>query len=182
MLKRLSSGIARCEGGIAAGLAAIITLLILLNIITRSLGQALYWTDELAIHAMIWMTFFTTSAVLKRREGVAVTLLADLLPSGARQGLNLFVDILVLFFALFLAVLCWRWYDPTTLWASGFDLQAFQGATFNFIYSETSRTLGIPKFWVWLCLPIFAVSLSLHAVVNLIDGIKGLAGAERRPA
>lgn len=182
MLERLSSGIARCEGVIAAGLAAVISLLILLNIATRSLGHALYWTDELAIHAMIWMTFFTTSAVLKRREGVAVTLLVDALPNGMRQGLHLFVDAMVLFFALFLAVLCWRWYDPATLWATGFDIQAFQGETFNFMYSETSRTLGIPKFWVWLCLPIFAVSLSLHAVVNLIDGLKGLAGAERRLA
>ncbi|GGX88519.1 hypothetical protein GCM10007160_14990 [Litchfieldella qijiaojingensis] len=182
MLKRISSGIARCEGTIAAGLAAVISLLILLNIATRSLGHALYWTDELAIHAMIWMTFFTTSAVLKRREGVAVTLLVDALPSGARQLLHLSVDAMVLFFALFLAVLSWRWYDPATLWASGFDIQAFQGETFNFIYSETSRTLGIPKFWVWLCLPIFAVSLSLHAVVNLVDGLKGLVTAERRLA
>lgn len=182
MLKRLSAGIARGEGVIAAVLAAAISLLILLNIATRSLGHALYWTDELAIHAMIWMTFFTTSAVLKRREGVAVTLLADALPDGARQLLRLFVDAMVLFFALFLAVLCWRWYDPATFWAVGFDIQAFQGETFNFIYSETSRTLGIPRFWVWLCLPIFALSLTLHAVVNLVDGLKGLAMAQRRLA
>lgn len=182
MFQRLSSGIARGEGVIAAGLAAMISLLILLNIATRALGHALYWTDELAIHAMIWMTFFTTSVVLKRREGVAVTLLADALPGGLRQGLHLLVDAMVLFFALLLAVLCWRWYDPATLWASGFDLQAFQGETFNFIYSETSRTLGIPKFWVWLCLPIFAVSLGLHGLVNLTDSLKGLWPGQRRLA
>ncbi|GED22341.1 TRAP transporter small permease [Halomonas halmophila] len=182
MLKRLSSGIARCEGAIAAGLAALVSLLILLNIATRSLGHALYWTDELAIHAMIWMTFFTTSAVLKRRDGVAVTLLMDALPSSIHQGMRVFVDTMVLVFALFLAVLCWRWYDPATLWATGFDIQAFQGKTFNFIYSETSRTLGIPKFWIWLCLPIFAASLSLHATVNLVDCLKGLVSAERRSA
>ncbi|MBB3139292.1 TRAP transporter small permease [Halomonas organivorans] len=182
MFKRLSSGIARCEGAIAAVLAALVTLLILLNIATRALGHALYWTDELAIHAMIWMTFFTTSATLKRREGVAVTLLLDALPAGLRRLLALVVDALVLFFALFLAVLCWRWYDPVTLWSSGFDIQAFQGETFNFMYSETSRTLGIPKFWVWLCLPIFAVSLALHALVNLGEGLRNLAAAPRRYA
>lgn len=182
MFKRLSSAIARCEGWIAAGLAALVSVLILVNIVTRSLGYALYWTDELAIHAMIWMTLFTTSVTLKRREGVAVTLAADALPSAVRPVLRLFVDAMVLFFALFLLVLCWRWYDPVTLWATGFDFQAFQGETFNFIYSETSRTLGIPRFWVWLGLPVFAASLSLHAVVNLVDGIKGVLGVERRLA
>ncbi|PMR70252.1 TRAP transporter small permease [Halomonas heilongjiangensis] len=182
MLNTLSRGLARVELFTAALLAAAITGLILLNIVTRALGNALYWTDELAIHAMVWMAFLTTSVVLKRREGIAVTLLVDALPAGARTVVALFVDAMVLFFAVLLFVLCWRWYEPAMLWATGFDIDAFQMETFNFIYSERTNTLGIPKFWSWLCLPIFSVSLGLHGLVNLTDSLKGLWPGQRRLA
>ncbi len=52
----------------------------------------------------------------------------------------------------------------------GFDTQAFQGQTFNFIYAENTSTLGIKKFWAWLIVPWFALSLSLHGVANLTQG------------
>ena len=41
-----------------------VTLLILLNIVARYFGAALYWVDELAIYAMVWMTFLGASAAL----------------------------------------------------------------------------------------------------------------------
>ncbi|QTF92169.1 MAG: TRAP transporter small permease, partial [Halomonas sp. BM-2019] len=63
--------------------------------------------------------------------------------------------------------LCWRWYQPLALWQAGFDIQTFQGETFNFIYVENTSTLGIKKFWAWLILPWFAASLLLHGLVNL---------------
>lgn len=181
-ISALSRSLARVELLVAAFLAAAITGLILLNIATRAFGHALYWTDELAIHAMIWMAFLTTSVVLKRRDGIAVTLLVDALPVGVRSLVALFVDIMVLFFALFLFVLCWRWYEPAVLWRSGFDIGAFQMETFNFIYSERTSTLGIPKFWSWLCLPIFSISLTLHGLINLTESLKGLAAGQRRLA
>lgn len=181
-ISALSRSLARVELLVAAFLAAAITGLILLNIATRAFGHALYWTDELAIHAMIWMAFLTTSVVLKRRDGIAVTLLVDALPVGARSLVALFVDAMVLFFALFLFVLCWRWYEPAVLWRTGFDIGAFQMETFNFIYSERTSTLGIPKFWSWLCLPIFSISLTLHGLINLTESLKGLAAGQRRLA
>lgn len=182
MLKQLSQGLVRIESMAAALLAAVVTVLILLNIVTRSLGSPLYWVNELAIHAMVWMTFLTTSVVLKRREGIAVTLLVEALPARGQGLSRLVVDAVVLFFAGLLLWLCWRWYDPMTLWATGFDIAAFQRETFNFVYSERTSTLGLPKFWSWLCLPVFAVSLGLHGLVNLIDSLKGLAAGQRRLA
>ena len=57
MLYRLSAGLARVELWCAAFLAVCITVLILLNVVTRTAGNALFWVDELAIYAMVWMTF-----------------------------------------------------------------------------------------------------------------------------
>ncbi|WP_163574112.1 TRAP transporter small permease [Halomonas faecis] len=167
MLSHLSGRLARLEEIAAATLAAAVTLLILLNVAFRAAGSPLYWVSELAIYAMIWMTFLIAAAVLKRRQGIAVTLLADALPQAARRWLEAFVDAVVLLFAVLLLWLCWRWYQPLTLARLGFDLQAFQGETFNFIYAENTQTLGVRKFWVWLIVPWFAVSLTLHGLVNL---------------
>jgi len=47
MLMRLSAGWARVEIGVAAALAASVTLLILLHLFTRSLGAAVFRVDEL---------------------------------------------------------------------------------------------------------------------------------------
>nr|WP_163502197.1 TRAP transporter small permease [Halomonas socia] len=175
MLSRLSHGLARIEEIAAASLAAAVTVLILLNIAFRAAGSPLYWISELAIYAMIWMTFLIASAVLKHRQGIAVTLLSDALPGRPRRWLALFVDALVVGFALLMLWLCWRWYQPLALWRAGFDIQTFQGQTFNFIYAENTSTLGIKKFWVWLIMPLFAVSLTLHGITNLWQALRAPA-------
>jgi TRAP-type C4-dicarboxylate transport system permease small subunit len=174
MLSGLSNRLARGEEVAAAALAAAVTLLILLNVAFRAAGTPIYWVSELAIYAMIWMTLLIASAVLKRRQGIAVTLFTDLLPSSYQRLVSLFVDLMVTGFALILLWLCLRWYQPLALWQASFDFQDFQGETFNFIYAESTSTLGIKKFWVWLILPWFAASLLLHGLVNLCQALRDL--------
>lgn len=172
MLQRCSAWLARYEEIAAAALAAAVTCLILTNIAFRALGNPLYWVSELAIYAMIWMTFLIAGAVFKRRQGIAVTLLSDFLPAKGRQLIGVWVDVIVLVFALLLVWLCWRWYQPLALAQAGFDIRAFQGQTFNFIYAENTSTLGVKKFWAWLIVPWFALSLSLHGVANLVQSLR----------
>lgn len=171
MLQRLSTGLARVEEITAAVLAAVVTCLILTNIAFRALGSPLYWISELSIYAMIWMTFLIASAVLKRRQGIAVTLLPEALPQTGRKLVSLFVDCVVLVFALLMVWLCWQWYQPLMLAQLSFDTQVFQGETFNFIYAETTSTLGVKKFWFWLIVPWFALSLTLHGTANLVQAL-----------
>lgn len=173
MLKRASRGWARVELALAAALAVAVTLMILANVVTRAAGQAIYWTDEAAIYAMIWMTFLAASASIHDRSAVAVTLVPDMLGAGGRRLFRVAVDVIVLAFALFMAWFCWRWFRPDVLIATGFDTQAFQQETFNFIYAEPTTTLGIPKVWVWLVMPLFTLGLILHALYNLIAGLRG---------
>lgn len=181
MFKRLSNAIATAEMFAAAVFAAAVTLLVLLNIVSRAMGQAIYWVDELAIYSMVWMTFLATSAMLKKRQGVAVTILTDYLPTSVRHWLTVFSDLMILVFALFLFFLCWRWYSSVSLWQAGFDIQAFQAETFNFMYSESASTIAIKKFWIWLVLPMFALSLALHALINLYDSIRIAGSAAGEP-
>lgn len=173
MLRRISRAWARVELTIAAALAAAITLLILTNVVTRATGNAIYWIDETAIYAMIWMTFLAGSASLHDRTAVAVTLLPDMAGGAAKRAFALFIDLSVLAFALLMAWFCHRWFRPDLLAANGWDVAAFQGATFNFIYAEPTSTLGIAKWQVWLIMPLFAAGVLLHALNNLVQTLRG---------
>lgn len=169
MLGRISARWARVELTFAAILGAMVTILILLNVLTRNLGIALYWVDELAIYAMAWMAFLGASSAVHYGNNVAVTILKDALPKSMRAVAALLVDMIVLCFALFMLWFCWIWYAPLELARHGFDVLAFQGDTFNYIYAEPTTTLGIKKFWVWSVMWLFAVGATLHGLANLID-------------
>ena len=169
MLSRASAFWARVELFCAACLACAVTLLILLNVVTRSLGAAIYWIDELAIYCMVWMTFLGTSAALHFGHSVAITILTDVLPKVLRRVTAKLVDAIICVFALFMIWFCWRWFLPLDLVNAGFDVEAFQGDTFNFIYAEPTTTLDLPKYLVWAVMWLFALGALLHSFANLLD-------------
>lgn len=167
--RAVSGGIVRIEIALAGLLAASVAGLILLNVATRTAGAALFWVDELAIYAMVWMAFIGASITIARRSGVAVTILTDALPPPLGRAVARLIDLIVLAFSAFLLWLCWGWYDLQTLAALDFSLDAFTGETFNFMYREPTQTLGIPKYWVWLIVPLAAFTMSVHALSNLLS-------------
>ncbi|NRB20378.1 MAG: TRAP transporter small permease [Rhodobacteraceae bacterium] len=168
MLYQLSRSWAKLELWCSAFLALMITLLILLNVVTRYLGAALFWVDELAIYAMVWMTFFGASAAMHYRTSVSITLLTDAVPPAAKAIIEKLVDLIVFAFALAVVWFCWRWFSPLELVRAGFDTVAFQGATFNFIYAEPTSTLGLPKYMFWSVMWFFAFGATLHSAVHLL--------------
>ncbi|MDA7965308.1 TRAP transporter small permease subunit [Ruegeria sp.] len=170
MLYRASAAWARMELLAAAVLAVCVTLLILLNVVTRNIGQALFWVDELAIYAMIWMTFLGASAALHHRSSVSITLLSDVVRPAARRVIRKTVDATVFAFSLAMLWFCWRWFLPLDLAQTGFDVVAFQGSTFNFIYAEPTLTLGVPKYLFWLVMWLFALGATLHSATHLLSG------------
>ncbi|NRB02130.1 MAG: TRAP transporter small permease subunit [Rhodobacteraceae bacterium] len=169
MLFRVSAAVARVELWGAAFLAICVTFLILLNVLTRNLGQALFWVDELAIYTMVWMTFLGASAALHHRNAVSITLLTDAVSPRGRAILHKIVDVIVFAFSLAMLWFCWRWFLPADILSAGFDVTKFQGATFNFIYAEPTLTLGVPKFWFWLVMWLFALGAILHSTMHLLS-------------
>lgn len=157
------------ELALAGLLAAAVAGLILLNIATRTAGAALFWVDELAIYAMVWMAFVGASLTVARRSGVAVTILTEALPPSARLWIGRMIDFVVLAFSGFLLWLAWGWYDLPTLAAVDFSIDAFTGETFNFMYKEPTQTIGVDKFWIWLIVPFTALAMAVHAAANLLS-------------
>lgn len=167
MLYRASHLWARVELVCAAALAASVTGLILLNVVTRAAGNAIYWVDEAAIYAMVWMTFLAASAAIHFRSAIAVTLVNEMLSGHALRLLERAVDLVLFVFACLMVWICLRWFMPLELMRAGWDVKAFQGQTFNFIYAEPTNTLDLPKVWVWLVMPLFTLGALLHSAANL---------------
>lgn len=170
-LRRLSRAVARVElAGAALALGGVLALL-LLNIVTRLAGRALFWVDEAAVMAMVWMAFLAASVGLHQRANIAVTLVVERLGPATRRWLGVAVDALLLGFTVILLVLTWRWFSPWQLAAAGGDLAVFAERTLNFMYEEPTQTLGLRKAWFWAILPVFSVGASIHCLANLADSV-----------
>ena len=117
---------------------------------------------------MVWLAMIGMSLTLKTRDAVAVTMLVDAVPPLLAKAMKILIDLLVLLFGIALLVLCYRWFDPMTLMRLGFDTREFSGETFNFMYQDTTNTLGMKKFWFWLIVPVAAMTTFVHALSNLL--------------
>ena len=168
-LGTVSEMVSRMERWMLILLASAVTLLILLNVVTRSLDFAIYWVDELAIYSMVWLVMIGASSTIQKRSGISVTILEGILPERVWNAFLLIVDVIILLFSATLIWLSWVWYDPLTLASFGFDTDTFSGSTFNYIYDEPTLTIGVPKYIVWMIMPVTAVTMTIHAVNNLLS-------------
>ncbi|OYX41563.1 MAG: C4-dicarboxylate ABC transporter permease [Rhodobacterales bacterium 32-67-9] len=169
MLMRVSAVWAKAEMMLATALAVLVTGLVLLNVVTRNIGAALFWVDELAIYAMVWMAFMGASAALHYGNSVAITLISDAVARPVAQVIRLFVHIVLTLFSFSMIYFCWRWFQPLDMLRAGFDIEAFQATTFNFVYSEPTTTLGVPKYVFWIVVWLFALGASLHSTAHLLS-------------
>lgn len=182
----LSESLLKVEKAAVAGFMMLLTALILLNVVTRYTGMPLYWVDEASIYAVVWLTFLGASAMTRLRLDFCVTLLTERLSPAWAQAAQVTSTLLLVFFGLALAAMCWVWMDPVGITVAGFDAREYAAQTFNFLYTEQTQTLRWPTWLVSLILPLFSVSMVIHGLANLAEDLKlapapvrtGLASAE----
>lgn len=170
----LSAGLLRLERAVIASLMFLLAALVLLNVTTRYLGRPIYWVDESAVYSVVWLTFVGASAMTRLRLDFAVGLLTDKLGPRSARTAKVIATTAVVAFGLLLAWMCWLWLDPAGIAAAGFDAREFAGQTFNFVYTERTQTLNWPTWILYLCIPLFAVTLTVHGLANLLEDL-GLA-------
>ena len=169
MISRLSFLFAAIERVVLMTLIAAVACLVLANVLSRPFGLTIAWADELAIYSMILSAFVGASLMLRARSDPAGQLIHELIRPGARRVLYTITSIICVAFGLILMWLCWRWFAPLQVMEAGFDISAFEGATFNFIYTETTPVMGLPAFWFFLVMPWFALTITIHALANLTE-------------
>ncbi|WP_165222722.1 TRAP transporter small permease [Affinirhizobium pseudoryzae] len=170
----VSEGILAVEKRAVAFFMALVMGLILLNVVTRYAGAPLYWVDEAAVYAVVWLTFIGGSALTRLRLDFAVTLLSEKLSPANAGRLQALATFIALLFAIGLVAMCWAWMDPIGIASAGFDAREYAAESFNFLYTEHTQTLNWPTWIVSLVVPLFAVTLTLHTAANLVEEL-GLA-------
>ena len=168
----LSTAVFRTERAALTVLMGLLVLLILLNVVTRYSGTPIYWVDEAAVFTMVWLTFVGASVMTRLRMDFAVGLVSDHLPPGGAKVLKVIATLGVLVFALALVWMCWVWMDPRGIAAAGFNAKDYAEASFNFIYTERTQTLEWPTWVLQLILPIFSLTLTVHAFANLLEELE----------
>ena len=168
----LSTAVLRTERAALTVLMGLLVLLILLNVVTRYSGTPIYWVDEAAVFTMVWLTFVGASVMTRLRMDFAVGLVSDHLPRGGAKVLKVIATLGVLVFALALVWMCWVWMDPRGIAAAGFNAKDYVEASFNFIYTERTQTLEWPTWVLQLILPIFSLTLTVHAFANLLEELE----------
>jgi len=171
MVVALSGRWLRLEHRAIQGLMFLLSGLILLNVVTRYSGRPIYWIDESAVYSVVWLSFIGASAMTRMRLDFAVTLLTERFSERGAAIARVVATLGVLAFGIGLSVMCWLWLDPVGIVRAGFDAKEYAGQSFNFIYTERTQTLNWPTWVIYLIMPLFAASMSLHALANLFEDL-----------
>ena len=166
---RISGGLLAFERLALMGLMYLLTALILINVVTRYSRLPLYWIDESAVYSVVWLTFIGASAMTRLRLDFAVTMLTENLSARKQKIAKVISTGMVVVFGVGLIITCVLWMDPIGIISAGFDARKFAGETFNFLYTERTQTLNWPTWVVYLTLPLFAVSITIHGIANLLE-------------
>lgn len=170
----------RLEHVAIQGLMFLLAALILLNVTTRYAGRPIYWIDKSAVYSVVWLTFIGASAMTRMRLDFAVTMLTERFSERGAAIFRVVATLGVLLFGIGLLVMCWLWLDPVGIAQAGFDAREYAGQSFNFIYTERTQTLNWPTWVIYLIMPLFALSMSLHALANLFEDL-GLVEKQKLP-
>lgn len=177
----LSGQVAFFERLILMCLMAAIAIFVLMNVIFRALGTTIAWADELAVYAMIISAFVGASLMLRARIDPAVLLLHEIASERIIRILKTVISFVCVAFGVILLYTTWRWFNPAALMQVGFDVRAFEGATFNFIYTDVTPIIGLQAFWFYLVMPWFGFTITLHGCANLVEDL-GLIDRPENPA
>lgn len=115
------------------------------------------YTDELARYLMIWVALLGAAYMTGQRGHLAIDLLPSQLPPPARRYLQMFIDSLVLLFALCVMVI-------------GGGRLVYITLTLE----QISPALQVPLGYVYLVIPASGVLIMLYSLLNILDN--------RRPA
>lgn len=111
-------------------------------------------SEELLTYSFVWMALLASAYVFGIRDHMRMGFLADKLQGKAKQALDIFIEILILGFALLALV-----------WGGSAIMQLSM--------QQMTPSLGIPMGYVYTILPVSGVAILVYSVLNIIDMCHG---------
>ena len=140
---------------IATVLLSVMTLLVLYQVFTRYvLNDPAAFTEELVKYSLIWTGFIGAAYAFYTREHMPLIVFRDKLNPQGRKILMIFIDALILLFALVVITI------------GGVKLAVSARSVY-------SALLGIPRSLVYAMAPISGVFIIVAQIINLYEDVTG---------
>jgi len=108
MLEKVNGIIVRLLDWAVALTLYVITFVLFAGVVLRYVFDSpLFWSEEVSVLAMIWMTFLAGAILVRQDKNVVITVFADLFSKRTQSGIKNFADILVLIMLAVMLYLSW---------------------------------------------------------------------------
>lgn len=151
-MKKISDKILKIEEILAGGMLVLISVLVFLSAVARTIGMPVNWAQDVSLLAFGWLTFIGSDIVAKTGNLIRIDMLANKLPKNVQKILTVVFDVLMALFLLILIVY-------------GFILVSQS-------WYRTFNTLKLSYAWCTLAVPVGALLMIFTIMEKLIKDIK----------
>lgn len=134
MVEKISNGILKVEEAVGSVLLVLITTLVFISAVGRTISHPINWAQDVSLLAFGWLTFIGSDVVLRKRDYIRIDIIADKLPAVVQKILALIFDVMMLLFLLVLVV--------------------YGAILVSDSWQRTFNTLSISYAWCTLAVPV----------------------------
>ena len=108
-MRWLNKWLARILDWIIGAIMVAIVIVLFIGVVLRYLFNApLFWSEELTVLGMIWMTFLGGAILVRDDKNVCITILCDMCPPRGAAWIRIVAEILVLGMVAVMIWLSWQ--------------------------------------------------------------------------
>ncbi|MBO8163499.1 MAG: TRAP transporter small permease [Brevibacillus sp.] len=152
ILRRISDTLFAIEKLAAIILISVMLCSLVAGVMFRYvLNSPLAWSDEVAIFALVWITFIGGSMGIKLEQAASVTIFTDFLKGRSKEIIFTIGWGIVFVFCLFLLIYSWAWIMSPSIGV------------------QKSSSLQLPMIYPYLSVPVGLSFLTVHTLSKFVD-------------
>lgn len=154
MIDRISAAVNRGVEGLLFVLGLSMSLVVAAQVFSRYvLNHSIFWSEELARHFLVWLTFLGATVAYRRGAHPGVDVLYRRLPPGFRRACRIVVHLCAIGF---------------------FGAMVGHGFRFAwFVRHQITPAMGLPNWMVLGIIPLSGLVFLLHGVFFLVAELRG---------
>lgn len=160
-MKKAIQILEKVQIGVGAAFLFLFLLTVVVQMLSRYLGIAATWTEDVSMYSFIWAVFMGASAMVYEKRHFAFSSLSRALKSErAKLLLEIVISAIILLFSL------WMVYYGIRI------TRQFWNYTW----------VNIPSFKrgpTWLCLPLSGLSAAIYTIAQIAENVGKLAKGEK---
>lgn len=154
-MKKLDKWLSHFENALIVVTFAVMIIMVTIQIFTRyfKLGS-IFWTEEVAKYAMVWLVFIAASSGFKKGSHIGVDVFVQILPKRAATAVKFAILCLVFVLLLILTFVATQYVISSTK------------------TPMSSPTLGVPMYYIYLAMPIGFLCSAIREFMNIVNLIR----------